>query len=189
MRSSFIWNLVICLSFAVTARAETHEPWAASDERFESAGLCVSFPDGTQRTIAHSAWSRFGRDEWNYDVRVRCLADASGQEVATIQNLSKGRVFSTSIIKASEWDSYQGNLLRQKAIATESFGMRFTLASVQDLSEGRLRFDYKVHSSSGKLVEEGYWVLGHGPILEMIVLRYSKKYSVIIEETRDVLVP
>jgi hypothetical protein len=188
MRS--FWVVCFFMCFAVPlAHSQTREPWAASDERFESAGLCVSFPNGTERKIAHSAWSRFGRDEWNYDVRVSCSVDASGQEVATIQNLSKGRVFSTSTIKESEWESYQGNLLRQKAIATESFGMRFTLDAVQDLPEGRLRFDYKVHSSTGKLVEEGYWVLGHGSVLEMIVERYTKKYSVIIEETRDVLLP
>jgi hypothetical protein len=189
MRSSIIWSLLLFLSLSLTARAQTRDPWVESDTRFQSEGLCISFPNGTERTIAHSAWSRFGREEWNYDVRVSCAADASGQEVATIQNLSKGRVFSTSTIKESEWDSYQGNLLRQKAIATESFGMRFTLVSVQDLTGDRQRFDYRVHSSSGKLVEEGYWVLGQGPVLEMIIERYTKKYSVIVEETRDVLVP
>lgn len=186
MRSFWIVSLLACFAVPL-AHSQTREPWAASDERFESESLCHSFPDGTEHTIAHSSWSRLGRDEWNYNVRVSCAVDATCKELATIVSLKKGRVFATSTIKESEWRAYRGNLIRQKALATESFGHRFFLVSVQDLSDGRLRFDYNVRSSSGSLVEEGYWVLSEGPVLEMIVERYSKKYLPIIEEARHVL--
>lgn len=100
---------------------------------------------------------------------------------------SNGNVFSHSTMTEASWKDIHGNLIRQLAKSTESFGVSFQVTGVQ-MQGALLEVTYEI-SMHGTVTKRGKRLIGDGSVISQIANQSEDTLVPFKETITDALVP
>jgi hypothetical protein len=127
--------------------------WSKVDEFVGSVPLCEAFVDRSEYVFQRETCS-ISCDKWKYSIKVFCSND---KNEARLDYYGANGIFARTIIKLSDWQRMNGNMLRAKKESANSSGLTFELTAVTELQD-QLLAKYEIRSKS-KTVETGQWTM------------------------------